>query len=242
MYIDDKGIVLRCIKYDDKSFIAHLFTASHGHASFIINESRSKRSGASARLFQPLSFLSFQWNPKPTATLHRMKEVHTLFIQQEIPLHPIKRGIAMVIAEFMAYALSNETENRELYDYIEHSIQWFDTTPDKFSNFHLVFLLKLTRFLGIAPNMEEYSQGSSFDLAHGCFIPPSTPSPMIMDKNDTLLFFRLSESNYNTMDNITMNRHDRARLIQYIATHYTLHTPKFPEIKSLDILQEVFNN
>ena len=241
MYIDDKGIVLRCVKYDDKSFIAHLFTASRGHVSFMINGSRGKRSGTSARIFQPLAFLSFQWDAKPTATLHRMKEARLLFVQQEIPLHPIKRSIAMVLTEFLTHALSNEAENRELYEYIEHSIQWFDTTPDKFANFHLVFLLKLARFLGIAPNMEEYSDGNFFDLTHGHFTSLGTPSPMIMDCNDARLLFRLSETNYTTMDSIAMNRHDRARMIQYIATYYTLHLPKFPGIQSLEILQVLFD-
>ena len=118
MFIDDKGIVLRCVKYDDKSFIAHVFTASHGHVSFMINASRGKRSGANARLFQPLSFLAFQWDAKPNATLHRMKEVRLLFVQQEIPVDPVKRYVAMMLAEFMAHALGGEAENRDLYIYI----------------------------------------------------------------------------------------------------------------------------
>ena len=242
MYIDDKGIVLRCIKYDDKSFIAHLFTASRGHVSFIINGNRGKRTGTAARLFQPLSFLAFQWDAKPTAALHRMKEPRPLFIQQEIPLHPIKRSIAMVLSEFIAYALGNEAENRELYDYIEHSIQWFDTAPDKFANFHLVFLLKLARFLGIAPNIEEYNEGDYFELHHGSFTPSGVPSSLVMGCHDAQLLFRLCETNYGTMDNIAMNRHDRARLIQYIATYYTLHIPKFPGIQSIEILQALFED
>ena len=242
MYIDDKGIVLRCVKYDDKSFIAHLFTASRGHVSFMVNGSRGKRSGTSARLFQPLSFLAFEWDAKPTVTLHRMKEARILFVQQEIPLHPIKRCIAMVLTEFMAHALSNEAENRELYEYIEHSIRWFDAVPEKFANFHLVFLLKLARFLGIAPNMEEYSDGDFFDLSHGHFTSTGTPSTMVMGSSDAQLLFRLSETNYGAMEHIAMSRHDRARMIQYIATYYTLHIPKFPGIQSLEILQALFDD
>ena len=128
MFIDDKGIVLRCVKYDDKSFIAHLFTASRGYVSFIINGSHGKRSSTSARLFQPLAFLSFQWDMKHKASLQRMKEARLLFVQQEIPLHPIKRSIAMLLAEFMAYILREETSNADLYLYIEHSFQWFSAS------------------------------------------------------------------------------------------------------------------
>ena len=112
MYIEDKGIVLKCVKYDDKSFIAHLFTAHHGHLSFIVSGGRSKRSSMNARLFAPLSFVTFQCDLKPNTTLQRIKEAHALFVQQDTPYHPVKRSMAMLLGEFMAYALREETENK----------------------------------------------------------------------------------------------------------------------------------
>lgn len=239
MFIDDKGIVLRCVKYDDKSFIAHVFTASHGHVSFMVNASRGKRSGMSARLFQPLSFLAFQWDAKPNATLYRMKEVRLLFVQQEIPADPVKRYVAMMLSEFMAYALGSETENPDLYIYMEHSVQWFDAAREGYANFHLVLLLKLARFLGIAPNVEEFAEGYLFDLTRGCFVSVGVVSELLMDSRDAKLLCRLNEATYASMTDIAMNRHDRARLLRYMARYFSLHIPNFPAIKSLDILQEV---
>lgn len=239
MFIDDKGIVLRCVKYDDKSFIAHVFTASHGHVSFMVNASRSKRSGASVRLFQPLSFLAFQWDAKPNVTLHRMKEVRLLFVQHEIPTDPVKRYVVMMLAEFMVYALGGEAENSDLYVYMEHSVQWFDAAQEGYANFHLVLLLKLARFLGIAPNVDEYVKGCAFDLTNGHFVPTGIASELMMDMRDAELLCRLSETNYAAMAEIAMNRHDRARLVRYLARYFSLHIPGFPAIKSLDILQEV---
>ena len=191
MYIDDKGIVLRCVKYDDKSFVAHLFTVSSGHVSFMVNGSRGKRSGTSARLFQPLTFLSFQWDAKPKASLQRMKEARLLFVQQSVPLDPIKRSVAMLLSEFMVYTLRDEASNPDLYLYIEHSFQWFDVAEEGYANFHLVFLLKLARFLGIAPNMEEYSDGDLFDLTNGHFSPYGVASETIMSAHDAQLLFLL---------------------------------------------------
>lgn len=239
MYIDDKGIVLRCVKYDDKSFIAHLFTASHGHVSFMVNGTHGKRSGTSTRLFQPLAFLSFQWDMKPNAPLQRMKEVRLLFVQQDIPLHPIKRSVAMLLSEFLVYTLRDEASNPDLYQYIEHSIRWFDMVSEGYANFHLVFLLKLARFLGIAPNMEGYSDGELFDLTNGHFMPYGTASETIMSSHDTGLLFLLNETSYESMGCITMNHQDRARMIQYLATYYSIHIPKFPTLQSLEILQQV---
>ncbi len=239
MFIDDKGVVLRCVKYNDKSFIAHLFTASRGHVSFMINGSHGKRTGAVARLFQPLAFLSFQWDVKPNASLQRMKEVHLLFVQQDIPYHPVKRGVAMLLSEFLVYTLRDEAANPDLYQYIEHSFRWLDVAEEGYANFHLVFLLKLARFLGIAPNVEAYSDGDLFDLTNGHFTPYGMVSDSIMSAHDALLLFLLSGATYETMAEIAMNRQDRARVIQYLATYYTVHIPKFPALQSLEVLQQL---
>lgn len=240
MYIDDKGIVLRTVKYDDKSFIAHVFTHSHGHAAFMVNGSRSKRSGV-ARLFQPLTILSFQWDMRPTASLHRMKEVRLAFIQQSIPIDPVKRSITMLLAEFMCHTLDNETENADLYTYIEFSLQWLDAATEGYASFHLVFLLKLARFLGIAPDMGSYSEGDFFDLTRSRFVPYAIPSDTVMSSADAQNFFLLGTANYETMRTVAMNRHDRVRMLRYVEQYYSLHIPKFPTIQSIEILQALFD-
>lgn len=240
MFIDDKGIVLQCVKYNDKSFIARLFTASQGCVSFVVNGTHGKRSGTMARLFQPLAFLSFQWDRKPNASLHRMKEVRLLFVQQDIPYHPIKRGVAMLLSEFLVYSLRDEVTNPDLYLYIEHSFRWFDMSEKGYANFHLVFLLKLARFLGIAPNMEEYSDGDSFDLVNGTFGSSAVASDTVMSASDTRLLFMLSGVTYESMDDIGMNRHDRARLVRYLSAYFALHIANFPTLQSLDVLQNLF--
>lgn len=240
MYIDDKGIVLRTVKYDDKSFIAHIFTASHGHTAFVVNGSRSKRSGVT-RLFQPLSFLSFQWDVRHNVTIHRMKEVRLAFIQQSVAMDPVKRSISMLLSEFMCYALGNEASNPELYDYMEYSIQWLDAANEGYANFHLVFLLKLARFLGIIPDMETYSEGDFFDLTRSKFVSYAIPSATVMGVDDTRQFVSLGSVNYNTMRSVAMSRHDRVRMLRYIEQYYSLHMPKFPAIQSIEILQALFD-
>ena len=107
------------------------------------------------------------------------------------------------------------------------------------ANFHLVFLLKLARFLGIAPNMEAYSDGDLFNLTDGHFIPYGIASDTVMSAHDARLLFLLSRATYETMGDIAMNRHDRARMIHYLATYYALHIANFPTLQSLEILQQL---
>ena len=118
-------------------------------------------------------------------------------------------------------------------------MQWFDMAETEHANFHLVFLLKLARFLGIAPNMESYSDGALFDLTNGHFTPHGLPSETTMSARDAQLLFLLNGATYETMSHIAMNRQERARMINYLATYYAIHIPKFPTLQSLEILQQV---
>ena len=87
--------------------------------------------------------------------------------------------------------------------------------------------------------MEAYSDGDLFDITNGHFIPYATASDTIMASHDTHLLFLLNGASYETMDDIAMNRQDRARMIQYLATYYAIHIPKFPTLQSLEILQQL---
>ena len=170
-----------------------------------------------------------------------MKEVRLAFIQQSVAMDPVKRSISMLLSEFMCYALGNEASNPELYAYMEYSIQWLDAANEGYANYHLVFLLKLARFLGIIPDMETYSEGDFFDLTRSKFVPYAIPSATVMGVDDTRQFVSLGSVNYNTMRSVAMSRHDRVRMLRYIEQYYSLHMPKFPAIQSIEILQALFD-
>ena len=74
----------------------------------------------------------------------------------------------MFLAEFLYRALREEAENGPLFAYLEHSIRWLDECDRSFSNFHLVFLMRFSRFLGLYPNTEDYREGCFFDMLRVC--------------------------------------------------------------------------
>ena len=51
------------------------------------------------------------------------------------------------------------------------------------------------------------------------------------------IFMRM---NYDSMRFFAMNRRERERYIEVLNDYYRLHVPEFPELKSLDVLKEVF--
>ena len=56
--------------------------------------------------------------------------------------------MALFLSEFLYRAIREEAEDRPLFAYLQHSIIWLDECGEGFANFHLVFLMRLSRFWG----------------------------------------------------------------------------------------------
>jgi DNA repair protein RecO (recombination protein O) len=61
-------------------------------------------------------------------------------------------------------------KNRPLFAFLEHSIEVLENTDSGIANFHIAFLLQLTRYLGILPNLERYRLDCYFDLMNAEYV------------------------------------------------------------------------
>ena len=222
-----KGIVLHTLKYNDTSIIVDMYTELSGRASFLVTVPRSRKAAVKSVLFQPLSFIEFEADYRPNATLYRVKEA---------------KSMALFLSEFLYRAIREEAENRPLFAYLQHSIIWLDECGEGFANFHLVFLMRLSRFLGLYPNLEDYHTGDYFDLLNACFtsIRPQLHSSYI-NPEEAARLRQLMRMNYETMHLFGMSRAERTRCLTIMNDYYRLHLPDFPALKSLEVLKELFD-
>ncbi len=102
--------------------------------------------------------------------------------------------------------------------------------------------MRLSRFLGLYPNLEDYHTGDYFDLLNACFtsIRPQLHSSYINPEEAGRLR-QLMRMNYETMHLFTMNRLERTRCLNIMNEYYRLHLPDFPVLKSLEVLKELFD-
>lgn len=237
-----RGIVLHTLKYNDTSIIVDIYTELSGRASFLVVVPRSRKATVKSVLFQPLAFIEFEADYRPNAKLYRIKEAKSFHPFFSIPYDPYKSSMALFLAEFLYRALWEEAENRPLFAYLEYSVIWLDECKDGFANFHLVFLMRLSRFLGLYPNLEDYHIGDYFDMLNACFIStrPQLHSSYIAPEEAGRLC-QLMRMNYDTMHLFGMNRIDRIRCLTIINDYYRLHLPDFPTLKSLEVLKELFD-
>lgn len=242
MYIKTRGIVLRVIKYSDRSNIVDLYTAKQGRSAVIVNIPKSSRSKVKSSLFQPLCVLDLNLNKSNNANLYRIGDVKFSYVFSSIPYNPLKSAIAFFIAEFIYCAVKEEGESEALFSYLVNSIKWLDESEEFFANFHLVFMMRLSLFLGLYPNIENYREGDYFDLLNASFVRTKpTSHHYILEPLEASHIVKIMRMNYETMYLFKFSRKERSRILSILNEFYKIHIPGFSDLKSLDILKELFD-
>ncbi|MGB0981570.1 MAG: DNA repair protein RecO [Winogradskyella sp.] len=239
MLTKNDSIVLSKLKYSDYDLIVKCYTKERGIISYILRGVlKSKKSQTKTIYFQPLSQILIEENYKPNQSLHRIKEVKFNYIYKSLHTNIYKSAIVLFLSEILSNVIREEEQNDILFKYLETAFQYLDT-QDKFSNFHLLFLLKLTRYLGFQPqkNNRDYAY---FNLKLGVFEMYETGVYSISGHNLTLLK-RLLGINFDALDDIEINAKQRQDFLNMLLYYFELHLSGFKKPKSLQVLSDVFH-
>lgn len=109
----------------------------------------------------------------------------------------------------------------------------------KFANFHLFFLLNLSRYLGFLPERTEQDL-PVFDLLEGVFQTIPTNDYCVEGKNVTLLK-QFLEADFFTLQGLKLNQSSRNDFLNMLLLYYELHIENFRKPKSLSVLNEIFS-
>lgn len=236
------AIVIRTIRYNDNSNIIDTYTEPYGRMSLIISIPKSRHSNLKSSMFQPLSIVEIEADIHASHALSRIKNARLLYPFSTILFDKTKVSIAFFLAEFLSHALREESGNTTLFAYLKNSILWLDSCTERYTNFHLVFLMHLSGFLGFYPNLQDYHSNDFFDMQNSCFVrqkPLIHPYYILPNEAEHLAV--MMRMNYNNMHLFQMNRYQRNRCIEIIIEYYRIHLPEFPELKSLEILRDLFD-
>lgn len=241
MYSKTEGIVLHGTKYGESGRIITAYTEAFGRTSFIVHGTHSKKSAGKANLLQPLFLLDLEIDHRNDRELHQVKELRIGYPYQTIPYDVIKSSQAIFLAEFLYRVLREEESRPELYQFLQHSFRIFDLIREGSANFHLSFLLQLSRYLGFAP-VRNWGDGQPvFDLASGSFtgLPPA--HPYHAGEAESRIIASLVNTPYEDIGKITLNAATRDQLIGMLIDYYSLHLGMKLKINSLEVLKELFS-
>ena len=220
--------------------IVDMFTEEAGRLSFIISIPKTSKGRIKKQYFQPMTLLEVEYDVRQNVQLQKLKDAHLLTAYTSIPFSPEKLALSLFIAEFLYHALRSEQQDKLLFAYVCDSMQWLDTVEIGFANFHLTFLMRMSRFLGFYPNLDDYVDGCVFDLRTATFSLQVPTHRDFLDSHDSQLIHTLMRMDFPTMHLFQLSHHDRNRITEVLLHYYRLHIPQFPELKSLGVLQELW--
>ncbi len=239
-------IVLRTVKYGDNKVIADLLCRECGRQSVIVSFGSGTRASGSRRhsatggrrqLFQPLTILSVHIHLSPRKQLQRLGEVSIATPYTTIPFDAGKTSLAFFIAELLTSCTRNTPTDARFYDYVEQSLTWLDTSVRGIQNYHLMFMMHLTRFMGFLPDMDSYSPGSVFNLRDGSFSTFAPPHGDFLSPAESANMLLIMRMNYHNVHLFHFSRDERNRIVDICLLFYRLHIPSFGEMKSLEVLR-----
>ena len=239
MQVNTKAIVLTSLKYGDSSLIVKAFTASDGLKSYLLKGVLAAKKGKlKTAYFQPLTQLEIVAYHKNKGTLESIREAKINYHYQTLHTDIAKNAITMFLAEILGNSIHEEERNEGLFEFLEASLQWLDAHDD-ISNFHLYFLLRLTKYFGFYPDLD-HSNAACFDLLEGEFTNSPSLNPIVTGEN--LFYFKsFLGINFDAIHNIKMNKTNRQELLKSLVLYFELHLQGFRKPKSLAVLNEVFS-
>ena len=240
MLTKTRAIVLHTLKFGEASMIVDMFTEQHGRLSFMVRIPKTSKARVKKQFFQPMTILDMAFDYRQRANLQHIRDIRLAVPFSTIPFDAVKLSLSLFLAEFLYYCTRDEQQNAPLYQYIENSMAWLDTAGQAYANFHLVFMMHLSRFIGFYPNLEGYVTGCYFDLRNASFTNEVPLHHDFVHPEEASRINTLMRMGYESMHLFQMNRNERNRITELIIHYYRLHIPQMPLLHSLPILQELF--
>jgi DNA repair protein RecO (recombination protein O) len=237
--VTTNAIVLSSLKYGDTSLIVKCYTQEEGVKTYLIRGVlKPKKSGLKAAYFQPLTQLRIVANHNSKNTLNSIKEVQVIHPYKTFHTDIVKQSVVLFLSEVLSNSIQEEEQNLALYEYLETAFIWLDV-HDRVANFHLLFLLNLSGFLGFYPDTTEKNK-KGFDLLEGVF-SDNIHEKNVISKNDFYQFKKLLGIIFDTLEKVTYSKEERQLVLKVIIQYFKLHLDSFRNPKSLQVLETVFS-
>ncbi|HBS88847.1 MAG: hypothetical protein A2W91_01100 [Bacteroidetes bacterium GWF2_38_335] len=239
MLVKTESIVIRNIRYNDSSIIVQMYTRELGRQSFFVTLSKNRKSAIKAAFFQPMFILNIEADVKQGRELQRIREVHIDTPYSDIPFNIKKNTTTLFLSEMLGKSLQEESQDIDLFDFIKTGMTYFDVLEKNIADFHLAFLIKLTRYLGFGP-VRTSSPQEYLDFIEGKFSDHAPVHGFSALNHSAGYFNNCMTLPYNKLNDLQLTNQQRATILEDILTYYKIHLPGFTGLHSLDILREVF--
>lgn len=236
-----RGLVLHHIRYSESSLIVKIYTEAFGIQSYLVKGARSKRGSMRNSMFQPMTLLDLVVYNRAKSDLQHIREAGISEAFHSISSELRKSSIAIFLAELLLKTLKEEEANEELFEFLYSSLHFFDMQTEGIENFHLYFMVQLSRFLGFHPQGEPSGLQSIFDLREGKFTDEQISHSDRIEGSLSQAFYMLTQATAAELNEMMVPRAIRLELLDALLLYYQIHLNGLGTIKSVEVLREVFS-
>lgn len=239
MQVSTRALVFSSLKYAEADLIVSCFTEKYGLKSYLLRGIlKSKKGRLRTSMFQPLSLLQIEAYHKNKGSLERINEAKVLSPYRTLHTEIVKTSLLLFLSEILKNSVKEEEANPPLFQFIEDSLQWLDEN-EEIANFHLLFLLKLTNFLGFYPDFSDYN-ASYFNLLEGNF-QPHTLGQFCEEGEAIEALKQLNKREFKNISELNIPKRVRLKTLDLVLKYYQLHLQGYKAPKSLPVLTQLFH-
>ncbi|MDE5810073.1 MAG: DNA repair protein RecO [Muribaculaceae bacterium] len=235
-----KCIVLRTVRYNDKSSIVTVYSRELGRMSFVSPAGASREATRRRALLMPLSVIDCVADDRPGKELLTVRDISRSggFDFSETP----QKGVtALFIADFLNSTLNERQPDEAMFDFIVNAINRLgEISGTALANFHIAFMVNLQHYLGIFPDISTYRPGRVFDIVDGVYRTTAPLHGKYLDREEASFSVLFSRMTLRNMGLYRLNREQRNRAVDIILDFYSHHLGDLRDLQSLDVVRSLF--
>ncbi len=235
-----RGIVFHTTEFSESSIVVKIYTELYGLQSYIVNGVRKKNARVRSSVFQSLSLVEMVVYHKEKSGLQRISEIRQSPALRTIPFDVLKSSMALFLNEVLYKSIREEEANAQLFDFLFYSIQWLDVHEPANPDFHLLFLIQLSKYLGFFPTDNFSEDKTIFNLQEGNFESITPHHPFFLRPPLSVHFCQILRHLPDFSTNLKIPANEKRELIERILEYYQLHISGFGNIKSHKVLEQIW--
>lgn len=240
MLVNTKALVISTVKYAEADLIVKCFTKSSGIKSYLLKGVlKSKKGKLRASYFQPLTLLEITALHKDKGTLEYLREVKVDYPYQTLHTNVAKSALVLFLSEVLKQSIIEEEPNESLYSFLEEAFLWLDEN-ESYASFHILFLLKLTDYLGFSPDASTINQ-PTFNPVEGVFQQDISNIYCVELTSENQGLKQLFGIKFDDIIALKLTKKQRQNTLDLLLLYFELHIQGFKKPKSLAVLHQIFN-
>jgi len=233
MKYKSRAIALSYLKQGESSIIAKIFTEEKGVQSFIVRGVRANKSKKKLGHFQPLQLLSINATHLTKNSLQYISEIALEHTQITDGIDMKKNFLSIFVAEVISKVLLETEKDKALFKFMWELKIDLNSIEKINPNFPIIFLIRLSEYLGFSPSKEEIN-GAYFNMELGGFTNNNQQLNYYIEKDNSTYLRELLENK-----DINIPYQNRNQILLHLIQYYKLQHHELKNMTSHLIIESL---